>query len=186
MRTSSRFLQTAIALLAGALLAGGSYALGSAGSSRTISGCVVKSTHQLLIQKRCGPGQSRLSWNQQGPQGVQGHTGPQGPAAASAWARVVSGNGATIVTASQSVTVQADGDGVYTLTTGGLCTSGSNPSEVITPSLGDVSTNGVPVAYVVTPNGPGNVFQVVTGGINDGTFTQANGNFSVAVFCNRT
>ena len=98
MKTSSRLLQTSIALLAGVLLAGGSYALGSASSSKTISGCVVKSTHQLLIQKRCGPGQSRLSWAQQGPQGVQGSTGPQGPPAASAWARVVSGNVSTIVT----------------------------------------------------------------------------------------
>ena len=96
MKTSSRLLQTSIALLAGVLLAGGSYALGSASSSKTISGCVVKSTHQLLIQKRCGPGQSRLSWAQQGPQGVQGSTGPQGPPAASAWARVVSGNGCHI------------------------------------------------------------------------------------------
>ena len=187
MKTSSRLLQTSIALLAGVLLAGGSYALGSASSSKTISGCVVKSTHQLLIQKRCGPGQSRLSWAQQGPQGVQGSTGPQGPPAASAWARVVSGNGATMVAASENLSVQPDGNGVYTLTAGGSCTSGSNPSEVVTPSLGDVSTNGVPVAYVVTPNGPGNVFQVVTGSLNAaGTFTQANGDFSVAVFCKQS
>ena len=187
MKNSSRFLQTSIALLAGVLLAGGSYALGSDSSSKMISGCVVKSTHQLLIQKRCGRGQTRLSWAQQGPQGVQGSTGPQGPVAASAWADVRPATCSTIVTASENLGVQSDGDGVYTLTAGGSCTSGSNPSEVVTPSFGDVSTNGVPVAYVVTPNGPGNVFQVVTGSLNTtGTFTQANGDFSVAVFCKQS
>ena len=96
----------------------------------------------------------------------------------------MSGNVSTIVTGGENLSVQSDGNGTYTVTAGGSCTRGSNPSEVVTPSLGNVSTNGVPVAYVVTPNGPGNVFQVVTGSLNTtGTFTQANGDFSVAVFC---
>ena len=45
----------------------------------------------------------------------------------------------------------------------------------------------IPVAYVVNPNGPDNVFKVVTGGIsNSGIFTQENGPFSVAVFCHQS
>ncbi|MGO9753840.1 MAG: hypothetical protein ACLP22_20590 [Solirubrobacteraceae bacterium] len=186
MKPSSRFLQLLTALLVGALLAGGSYALGSTSSSKTVSGCVVNATHELLIQKRCGRGQSRLSWNKQGPQGVPGNTGPQGPPAAAAWARVLSGNGGTVVQDSEDLSVQSDGDGVYTLTAGGPCKSGSDPSEVVTPSNGDVDTNGIPVAYVVTPNGPENIFQVVTGGIsNTGAFTQGNVDFGVAVFCHQ-
>lgn len=187
MKPTSRFLQLLIALLVGGLLAGGSYALGSTSSNKTLSGCVVNSTHELLIQKRCGRGQSRLSWNQQGPQGVPGNTGPQGPPAASAWARVLSGNGGTTVLDSENLSVQQEGDGVYTLTASGPCTTGSDPSEVVTPSFGDVSTNGFPVAYVVTPNGPASVFQIVIGSVtNTGTFTQANGDFSVAVFCHQS
>ena len=78
MRHPTRIAQLALAALAGALLGGGGYALASS-STTTIHGCVNKNNHQLLIQKRCGNGQSRLAWNQQGPQGKQGTAGAQGP-----------------------------------------------------------------------------------------------------------
>ena len=75
---------------------------------------------------------------------------------------------------------------MFTLTAGGPCTSGQD-AEVVTPSDSAVNTVGVPVAYVVAPNGPPNVFQVVTGGISSsGAFTQENGDFSVAVYCKQT
>jgi len=187
MKPNSRILSLVVGVLAGALLAGGSYALGAGDSSNTIRACVVKSSHEVLIQKRCSRAESSLSWNSKGPQGVQGNTGPQGPPAAAAWASVASGNGSTVVLDSENLSVQQDGGGVYTLTASGACTSGGNPSEVITPSFSEVSTNGIPVAYVVTPNGPENVFQVVTGSVtNTGTFTQANEDFSVAVFCHQS
>ncbi len=114
-------------------------------------------------------------------------TGPQGPPAATAWARVVPGASSAIVLDSENLSVQQDGNGLFTLTAGGPCASGSDPSEVVTPSVFDVSTNGLPVAYVVNPNGPNNVFQVVTGGLSTtGTFTQGNSDFSVAVFCHQS
>ncbi|MGO9961055.1 MAG: hypothetical protein ACLP50_34620 [Solirubrobacteraceae bacterium] len=188
MKPNSRILTLAAGVLSGALLAGGSYALGAGDSSNTIRACVVKSSHEVLIQKRCSRAESSLSWNSKGPQGVQGNTGPQGPPAATAWASILSGNGGTSVLESENLSVQQDGGGVYTLTASGPCTSGGNPSEVVTPSIsGAVGSNGFPVAYVVNPNGPENVFQVVTGSVtNTGTFTQANGNFSVAVFCHQS
>ena len=136
MKPSSRLLTLAAGVLAGALLAGGSYALGSSSASKTITGCVVTKTHaglnagELLIQNRCGREEDRLSWSKQGPQGVQGDTGPQGLPAAAAWASVASGNVGTGVLGSENLSVRADGDGVYTLTAGGPCISGSDPSEV--------------------------------------------------------
>jgi hypothetical protein len=77
MKHPSRIAPLALAALAGALLAGGGYALASS-STATISGCVSKN-QQLLIKKRCAKGQTRLVWNQKGPQGKQGATGAQGP-----------------------------------------------------------------------------------------------------------
>jgi hypothetical protein len=88
-----------------------------------------------------------------------------------------------IVLNSQNLTVQQDGNGVFTLTAGGVCATAQD-SELVTPSADNVDTIGLPVAYVVTPSGSSNVFQVVTGGIsNKGSFSQENGPFSVAVFC---
>jgi hypothetical protein len=188
MKPTPGILNIAVGVIAGALLAGGSYALGAGSSSKTITSCVVKKTHELLVQNRCGRGESRLTWSQQGPRGVQGNTGPQGPPAASAWARIVPGASSAIVSDGENLSVQQDGNGVFTLTAGAPCTSGTNPSEVVTPSFFQVGVGGIPVAYVVNPNGPGTVFQVVTGTLSDaGTFTQNNGvNFSVAVFCHQS
>ncbi|MGH2888585.1 MAG: hypothetical protein ACRDNJ_03055, partial [Solirubrobacteraceae bacterium] len=63
MRTMPRIAQLALAALAGALLAGGGYALAASHGSRTIHGCVVRHSHELLIQRRCRRGQSALAWN---------------------------------------------------------------------------------------------------------------------------
>ncbi|MGH2875112.1 MAG: hypothetical protein ACRDLV_02550, partial [Solirubrobacteraceae bacterium] len=58
MRTMPRIAQLALAALAGALLAGGGYALAASHGSRTIHGCVVRHSHELLIQRRCRRGQA--------------------------------------------------------------------------------------------------------------------------------
>jgi hypothetical protein len=87
---------------------------------------------------------------------------------------------------SQNLTVQQDGNGVFTLTVGGSCATG-RVSEVVTPSADNVDPAGLPVAYVVTPTGSANVFEVVTGGLsNHGAFTQGNTQFNVAVFCKQS
>ena len=184
MRVSSRFAQLTAALLAGALLAGGGYAAGAAGAPPTIHGCIAAGgSRQLLIERHCSRGETPLVWNRQGPAGQTGQRGPQGPPGAAAWATVVPGVSRAIVLNSQNLTVQQDGNGVYTLTAGGMCTTGQD-AEVVTPSVPFVAASGVPVAYVVNPNGPSNVFRVVTGGLTTtGQFQQGSADFSVAVFC---
>ena len=181
MRPSSRPFQIALAVLVGALLAGGGYAIG-AGGGTTIHGCVT-STHQLLIERRCGHGEARLVWNEQGPQGVRGQTGAQGPPAAAAWATVLPGVSGPIVLDSDNLNVEQDGDGVFTLTaTASGCASGQD-AEVVTPIATNVSTAGIPAAYVVKGGASPAVFEVVTGGIGTGGFVQGNVEFSVAVDC---
>jgi hypothetical protein len=57
----------------------------------------------------------------------------------------------------------------------------------VTPSVaGAVDTQGAPIAYVVNLNGAPNVFEVVTGGLSNGTFVRENGDFSAAVFCKQS
>jgi hypothetical protein len=182
MRGTSRLLPLTAALVVGALLAGGGYAIG-AGSAQPIHGCVVSGSHQLLIKRHCTSGEAPLVWNRQGPQGQIGQTGPQGPPGAAAWATVLPGVSSAITLDGQNLTVHQDGNGVFTLTAEGSCSDGLG-SEVVTPSANNVDPIGVPVAYVVNANGPPNVFRVVTGGLSTtGGFTQGNGQFGVAVFC---
>jgi hypothetical protein len=96
------------------------------------------------------------------------------------------GASAPVVLNSQNLSVQQDGNGVFTVTAGGSCTS-EQDAEVVTPSATAVATNGVPVAYVVNPSGAPNVFEIVTGGLSTaGAFTQQNSGFSVAVFCKQS
>jgi hypothetical protein len=187
MTAGSRLLHLTIAVLVGVLLAGGGYAVGAGtAGTATIHGCVVSRTHQLLIQRSCGRGESALVWNRQGAIGLQGQTGPQGPSGAAAWATVLPGVSGAIVLDGQNLKVEQDGNGVFTVTVGGSCVSDQD-AEVVTPSTSDVVTSGIPAAYVVTPNGPSNVFKVVTGGISgSGSFTRGNDPFSVAVYCKQS
>ena len=163
------------------MIGAGGWALASS-PTKTVHACIENKARLLLVQSRCGRGQTPLVFNQQGPRGETGSTGTQGPPAAAAWARIISGG----LIGGDNITVQRDSTGVYTLTAGGPCTTTPNPSEVVTPSLGSVSSSGYPVAYVVTPNGPGNTFQVVTGDTTNGVFTPFDVAFSVAVYCNQS
>ncbi len=188
MKPNSRILTLAVGVLAGALLAGGSYALGAGNSSKTISGCVVKSSHELLIENRCGRGESRLSWAQEGPrglQGLQGKTGPQGPSAADAWAAITA-TPPTAFVSGQNITAQYDGVGLFTVTPGGTCSSSANSAVIVTPTPSSVGAGETPVAYVGLSGAPAGSFQVTTGYLSGGTFTANNVAFSVAVFCNQS
>ena len=95
-----------------ALGAGGGYAV-AASNNKTITVCADKKTGVLHLKTRgrCKSSQTRVSWNQQGPQGLQGPQGPQGsqgpagrrrepagaqgPAGVSVWANVAD-NGTVI------------------------------------------------------------------------------------------
>ena len=68
---------------------GGGYAL-AASKTKTITVCADKGTGILHLKKhgRCKRGQTRVTWNQQGPQGVQGPAGTAGAPAVSIWGNV--------------------------------------------------------------------------------------------------
>jgi hypothetical protein len=78
MSNTPRILQLAIAVLAGALLGGGGYAIAASNSIKTIHGCVVKKGHQLLIEKHCRRDETTLTWDQKGPAGLTGARGATG------------------------------------------------------------------------------------------------------------
>ena len=68
---------------------GGGYAL-AASKTKTITVCADKGTGVLHLKNRgrCKRGQTRVTWNQQGPQGVQGPAGQTGAPAVSVWGQV--------------------------------------------------------------------------------------------------
>ena len=79
--TTSRIAQLAAAAGAGALIAGGGFALASSGSS-TIHGCVGTKSHVLTVQAKCPRGTRKLVWSVQGPRGLTGPAGAAGAAGA--------------------------------------------------------------------------------------------------------
>jgi hypothetical protein len=157
MRHPSRIAQLALAALAGALLAGGGYALASSSGPTTIHGCVNKKTHELLIQKRCGKGQTQLVWSQQGPQGKQGATGGQGPqgvagAIGATGAQGPAGTSATIlwarVASNGSIVAKSNDPAVGSLSVGHLSTG--EYDLVVGQPVGSRSLP--PCATTVTPD----------------------------------
>ena len=122
---SSRLVRSLGAVLVSALACGG-YAL-AAGTGKTFSGCVVSkpkagySVGELLIQKKCSRHESRITWNQQGPQGLPGTPGVQGPPAAEAWALISPSTVAATVVAGSNITAQRIGVGEFMITPGGPC-----------------------------------------------------------------
>src|SRR5579863_6977896 len=85
-RSAIPYAALLIVLVAGL---GGGYAL-AASKTKTITVCADKRTGILHLKTRgrCKRGQKRVSWNQQGPQGVQGPAGQPGTPAVSIWAQV--------------------------------------------------------------------------------------------------
>ena len=71
--------QLAAAIVVGALLVGGGYALASTGGG-VISACIQKKTRQLSIpaSAHCAKGYAAISWNQRGIRGVAGARGATG------------------------------------------------------------------------------------------------------------
>ena len=69
----------AAAIVVGALLVGGGYALASTGGG-VISACLQTKTRLLSISSsgHCGKGHTAISWNRQGVRGVAGARGPTG------------------------------------------------------------------------------------------------------------
>jgi hypothetical protein len=160
------------------VLSGGGFAF-AATRNKTIHGCVVKKTGELLIKARCGHGQSRLVWNQQGPQGTQG---PQGAPAVNAWAGI--GNAGNVF-AGQGISATHVATGTYqvTATTPACANKANAPTVTVSdanPPNGQ-SGGAFPVAWV---EGSGNQqFTVITGIVAGDVFTATDHTFYVHDSC---
>jgi hypothetical protein len=167
-----------------ALAAGGGYAL-AASKTKTITVCADKRTGILHLKTRgrCKRGQKRVSWNQQGPQGVQGPAGQPGTPAVSIWAQVAN---AGSLLSGQGLSVQHLSTGTYQVTiTAAACAHGAN-APVITVSdtnpPGGQASGAFPVAWYQS-TGSNQQFMVYTGVVVGGSFTATDHIFTVMDTC---
>jgi hypothetical protein len=186
-----------------ALGVGGGYAV-AAGNNKTITACADKKTGILHLKTRgrCNPGQTRVTWNQQGPpgpegtqgpqgpqgtagvQGPQGPTGTQGPVGVTIWADVAN-NGAVL--AGQGLSVQRLFPGIYQVTvTAAACAQRNNaPTISVSDSAPGMVPGGLfPVAWYGSM-GANQQFMVYTG-VASGpslTFTPTDHEFDVFDTC---
>lgn len=194
MPITPRIAQLAAAVLAGALVGGGSYAIAANSSDApTIHGCVVKTSHVLLVQRRCTRSETSLTWNQRGPigptgaagtngapgatgaTGATGPTGAQGPPgqnAVSEW-EVVGADGRLVAGSDLGITHVATGSYEMSKATGErFCsiqvTPDNNSNGVTVPPILASIANGPPVQIIYLTNTSGV-------GVDDG--------FSVSVQC---
>jgi hypothetical protein len=165
---------------------GGGYAL-AASKSKTITVCADKKTGILRLKTRgkCSRAQTRVTWNQKGPQGTQGITGPAGAAAVSIWANVAN---AGSVVSGQGLSVQRVSAGTYQVTiTSPTCAQRANAPVVTVsdtnPPGGQVSGSGAfPVAWYASTSG-NQSFMVFTGVVVGGSFTPTDHTFTVMDTC---
>lgn len=128
--------QIVIGILAGALLAGGGYALASSRIT-VIRGCVNKKTHVLTVGVRCRKGTTALSWNRQGPRGANGSRGARGATGAT-------GTGATVTVG--SVSTGAAGSQA-SVTNAGTSSNAVLNFTIPQGQTGSSGTNTGPTAY---------------------------------------
>ncbi len=169
-----------------ALGAGGGYAM-AATKTKTITVCSDKKTGVLRLKAhgRCSRTQTRVTWNQkgpQGPQGLQGPAGQPGAPAAAAWAHVLA-SGA--IFAGQGVSIQHLSAGAYQLTiTGSACAQGLNAPVVTVDDVppGSQGAGAFPTAWVAAVNSS-NQFEVFTGSVAGGSFSATDHEFYVVDEC---
>jgi hypothetical protein len=179
-------LYLALGVLIGA---GGSYAI-AATTSKTIKVCADRGTGLLHLKMRgsCKRGQSRVSWNQQGPAGPQGKTGASGPAgqsAPSAWATITN-NGTPFVTGTNGISATRVSQGTYQITVTAPACAGKQNVPVATVNDGNPpggQTAGAFAVAWVALNGIGPSFMVYTGDVVSGTFTPSDHTFFVQDVC---
>jgi hypothetical protein len=168
-----------------ALGAGGGYAV-AATKTNTITVCADKGTGILHLKPhggRCKRGQTRVSWNQQGPQGPQGVQGPAGAPAVSVWADVAN-DGSVLY--GQGLAVQHLAAGTYQVTiTAPTCAHASN-APVITVSdtypPGGQAGTAFPVAWFQAA-GDNQQFNVYAGVVTGGSFSLTDHSFTVMDTC---
>ena len=192
------YLALLVVLVVGA---GGGYAL-AASKTKTITVCADKSTGilHLKMRGRCKSSQTRVTWNQQGPQGApgpqgatgatgavgaqgsQGPQGAQGPAGVTVWAQVAdsgqvgSGNGISVQ--------HVPGTGTYEVTiTDPTCAGETNAPVVSVSDSAPAPTNSpFPMAWFeLTAQ---NQFTVFTGDVAaTGGFSLSDHTFDVLDKC---
>jgi len=170
-----------------ALGVGGGYAY-AASKTKTITVCADKGTGVLHLHNhgKCKRSQTRVSWNQTGPQGAQGTQGPAGAPGApaiSVWANVTN---AGSLFAGQGLSVARVSAGTYQVTiTAPACASGSN-APVVTVSDSDPpggqAAGAFPVAWYES-TGSNQRFMVFTGVVVGGSFTPTDHPFTVMDGC---
>ena len=170
-----------------ALGVGGGYAM-AATKTKTITACADKKTGILRLKThgKCSRTQTRITWNQEGPQGVrgnQGAAGPAGVAAVSIWANVAN---AGSVVSGQGLSVQHVSAGTYQVTiTSSACAQRANAPVVTVsdanPPAGQVA-GAFPVAWYGSTGG-NQTFMVFTGVVVGGSFTPTDHTFTVMDTC---
>ncbi len=177
-------------LVCGLVLAlglGGGYAY-AASKTKTITVCADEGTNVLHLKThgRCKHGQTRVTWNQhgpQGPQGTQGPTGPQGAPAVSVWANV---SQAGVLISGQGVSVQHVSAGTYQVTvTASACAHGAN-APVVTVADGNPPAGQTPGAFPLAwygTTGSNQTFPVFTGDVVGGSFAASDHSFTVIDAC---
>jgi hypothetical protein len=169
-----------------ALGAGGGYAM-AATKTKTIIACADKKTGVLHLKTggKCSRTQTRVTWNQKGPQGAQGNQGEPGPAGApavSVWGNVTN---AGSLFAGQGLAVQHISAGTYQVTiTAPLCAHGSNAPLVSVSDTGQPGgqAGAFPVAWYGS-TGINQTFMVFTGVVVGGSFTPTDHTFTVMDTC---
>ena len=169
-RIFGHFRGQAVGYIALFFALGGGYAI-AATNSKTIHGCVVKKSGELLVKSRCGRGQQRLVWNQQGPAGP------------SAWASV-NALGFT-GTGSRGITVKHAAAGVYSLnaTPAGCSKVASAPQVTVDDAISSATPGEFPEAWEAHSGGLASTFTVYTGVVINGVFTAEDEAFNVSVPC---
>jgi hypothetical protein len=164
--------------------AGGGYAI-AASNNKTITACADKKTGVLHLHNhgRCKRGQTRVTWNQQGPRGVQGPSGQPGAPAVSVWANVTN---AGSVLFGQGISVQHLSAGTYQVTiTAPACAHGSNAPVVNvsdTNPPGGQPPGAFPVGWYQS-TGLNQQFTVFTGVVSGGAFMLTDHSFDVMDTC---
>ena len=168
---------------------GGGYAL-AASKTKTITVCADKSTGILHLKThgKCKHSQTRVTWNQQGPQGVPGVQGPAGqagPAATSVWATVTNTGS---VAFGQGISVQHIAAGTYEVTiTSPSCATASNApvvtvSDANPPNGEDQASHSFAVAWYEA-TAANQQFLVFTGVVVGGSFSATDHTFDVIDTC---
>jgi hypothetical protein len=167
-----------------ALGAGGGYAM-AASKTKTVTVCADKTTGVLHLKThgRCKRGQTRVIWNQQGPEGPQGLVGQPGTPAVSVWANV---SQAGVVISGQGISVQHIGLGTYQVTiTAPACAQARNAPVVTVADANPPSghtAGAFPIAWYGT-TGVNDQFPLFTGDVVGGSFAASDHSFTVMDTC---